>query len=455
MLTADQPGERRDAGGRDASGRRRRPSLPPQRPRTAAAATPPAPAAPRPAASATRPRPLRPPAADTSCRSPRCASATRPRRLADRLVRRGYKAFVLGPADRVRRRSTASASDRSRSRPRPSATVKRLAQRRAVQALDLALAVLSGALLALAFPKFGHPAVAWVALVPWLLAVRVVSSGRRTARRPRVPARAGAGAAYFAGTLYWIPDVLVTFGGLSRLVAIPVAGLLIAYLALYPGDRLVAGRPRRRPCTASAASGWRPFAWVGDGVAARAGSSPGFRGCRSATARCAGCPMAQAASLAGVWGLSALVAAVNAAMRGCCSDRPRGACVPPRGDDRAASRRSPPGAPGGLGDDRRHGAVAAGRDRPGQRAAGPEVVAGVRRRDPAALPPPVARGRARRGARLIVWPESATPFFFEEDPVGAEAIRAAGTGDRRVAAVRQRPARARSRPLATTTPRSS
>jgi hypothetical protein len=28
-----------------------------------------------------------------------------------------------------------------------------------------------------------------------------------------------------------------------------------------------------------------------------------------------------------------------------------------------------------------------------------------------------------RGARLIVWPESSTPFMFEEDPFGRAAIR--------------------------------
>jgi apolipoprotein N-acyltransferase len=33
--------------------------------------------------------------------------------------------------------------------------------------LDFALAILSGALLALSFPRFGHPAFAWVALVPF------------------------------------------------------------------------------------------------------------------------------------------------------------------------------------------------------------------------------------------------------------------------------------------------
>jgi len=37
--------------------------------------------------------------------------------------------------------------------------------------LDYALALVSGALLALSFPRYGHPAFAWVALVPLLFAL--------------------------------------------------------------------------------------------------------------------------------------------------------------------------------------------------------------------------------------------------------------------------------------------
>jgi apolipoprotein N-acyltransferase len=35
----------------------------------------------------------------------------------------------------------------------------------------------------------------------------------------------------------------------------------------------------------------------------------------------------------------------------------------------------------------------------------------------------MTRDAARRGAEYIIWPESATPFMFEEDAVGQEAIR--------------------------------
>ena len=66
---------------------------------------------------------------------------------------------------------------------------------------------MSGVLLALSFPKYGHPAVAFVALVPLLVAI----SGWNG--RDQVPhgvsARRGftlgliAGFVHFAGTVYW------------------------------------------------------------------------------------------------------------------------------------------------------------------------------------------------------------------------------------------------------------
>jgi apolipoprotein N-acyltransferase len=35
----------------------------------------------------------------------------------------------------------------------------------------------------------------------------------------------------------------------------------------------------------------------------------------------------------------------------------------------------------------------------------------------------MTRDAARQGAQLVIWPESATPFYFEEDPAAAERLR--------------------------------
>ena len=94
--------------------------------------------------------------------------------------------------------------------------------------MDFLLALLSGALLALSFPKFGHPAFAWIALAPLLVAV---------AHRSHTPRRAFAlglttGVVYFCGTLYWLVETMTTFGGLNTALAAFAAGVLIAYLSL-------------------------------------------------------------------------------------------------------------------------------------------------------------------------------------------------------------------------------
>ena len=77
------------------------------------------------------------------------------------------------------------------------------------------LAVASGLLLFLSFPKFGHGAVAWVALAPLLVALHGVAPGRAL--------RLGllAGTVGHVGLLYWTALVVVQFGGLPMAAAAP------------------------------------------------------------------------------------------------------------------------------------------------------------------------------------------------------------------------------------------
>jgi apolipoprotein N-acyltransferase len=90
------------------------------------------------------------------------------------------------------------------------------------------LAVLSGVLLALSFPKFGHGAVAWVALAPLLIALPGASGGRAF--------RLGylTGAVSSLGLLYWTALVVIQYGGLALPVGIAIMGLLCAAVALFP-----------------------------------------------------------------------------------------------------------------------------------------------------------------------------------------------------------------------------
>ncbi|MDI6755417.1 MAG: apolipoprotein N-acyltransferase [Thermodesulfobacteriota bacterium] len=85
----------------------------------------------------------------------------------------------------------------------------------------------SGFLLILAFPKFNLEILAWVALIPLLWAIR-----------KKAPPRAAflgfvTGLVFFTGLLYWIYNVLKEYGHLPGWISIFLLILLTAYLALY------------------------------------------------------------------------------------------------------------------------------------------------------------------------------------------------------------------------------
>ena len=114
----------------------------------------------------------------------------------------------------------------------------------------------SGVLLALSFPKFGHGLVAWVALVPLLVALagaRGASHGFRLGYLT--------GAVSSLGIVYWTSLVVVQYGGLSMPMGIAVMCLLCLALALFPClfGWIVACWARtwdRRPCWRRLWPGW-------------------------------------------------------------------------------------------------------------------------------------------------------------------------------------------------------
>ncbi|MBE0499977.1 MAG: apolipoprotein N-acyltransferase [Desulfuromonadales bacterium] len=88
---------------------------------------------------------------------------------------------------------------------------------------DPGLALLSGLLLAAAFPLPDFSFLAWVALVPLLLVM---------SRRPFAYGFL-AGIGFFAAALYWLNIVMVTYGRLPPALSILVYLILVCYLALY------------------------------------------------------------------------------------------------------------------------------------------------------------------------------------------------------------------------------
>jgi len=105
------------------------------------------------------------------------------------------------------------------------------------RSIDYGWAAASGVLLALSFPKYGHPAFGWIALTPLLVALAGAPRiGHAAALRFGRAFLLGlvTGVVYFAGTLYWITRVMAVYGGLQPWVAVLVNAALIAYLSLFP-----------------------------------------------------------------------------------------------------------------------------------------------------------------------------------------------------------------------------
>ena len=89
--------------------------------------------------------------------------------------------------------------------------------------------VLSGVLLIFCFPKFDFFPLAWVALTPFLLSL--------LNKKPAEAFRAGffMGIPYFFGTLYWIYHSITHYGGIPLIPSLAIVFLLCMYLSLYTG----------------------------------------------------------------------------------------------------------------------------------------------------------------------------------------------------------------------------
>ncbi len=87
----------------------------------------------------------------------------------------------------------------------------------------LFVSAVSGLLLTLAFPRADLPGFAWFALVPLFSVMR---------RRPFASGFT-AGFCFFAGTLYWLNIVMTTYGGLQPLFSFLAYLFLVVYLACY------------------------------------------------------------------------------------------------------------------------------------------------------------------------------------------------------------------------------
>jgi apolipoprotein N-acyltransferase len=283
------------------------------------------------------------------------------------------------------------------------------------------LALLSGLLLVLSFPKFGHPAFAWIALTPLIVAIARSPESAGSTRRAFLLGVA-AGAVYFAGTLYWLVETMTTFGGLSTPLAIVAAGALVAYLALFPAAFAVIVMRVRRRIGLFAAIALAPAIWVSTELG-RQYVWDGFPWELLGYSQITFLPIAQLASVTGVYGLSALIALVSAAIA---------SGVLLQGRQRWVMIGAAAGlvAVCGLWGARRLGK--ADLTRTGEPVRVAVLQANIAQEDK--WNPSLAdaitdkhlmmtRQALGRGATFVLWPESSTPFYFEQDLVRGGAIR--------------------------------
>jgi len=223
------------------------------------------------------------------------------------------------------------------------------------------------------------------------------------------------------GTIYWTSSVLATFGGLPTGLAVVAMLLLSTYLAIFPAAasvaiaRLVAhgGRP---------AFFFAPAAWVATEYA-RGFLFGGFPWVPLGNSQVTVLGVAQLASVTGVYGLSALVALVNASIAFALlsEGRARIKAVAATGVLLVGvagwgSWRVAEGSLTRQGTPFRVGLVQGNieqTDKWNPREARRIFTTYVA----------MTRDVARRGAEYVIWPESSTPFTFEADPASDAALR--------------------------------
>ena len=248
----------------------------------------------------------------------------------------------------------------------------------------------------------------------------------RSAAAPR-PYRRGfllglaTGTVCFWGTLYWLVETMTTFGDLPVPLAIVAAALLVAYLALFPAVFAVLVVRFRRsfgpiglllaaPAWAATELG-RQYVW------------DGFPWELLGYSQVTWLPVAQIASLVGVYGLSTLLALTSAAAALVLLDRSRRAWLvaiatallvvagTAWGASRlSASRLTTEGTPVRV-------AVVQGNIAQDQKW-DPKLIDEISSRYIE-----MTRAALAAGATFVLWPESATPYLFERDAVRAGVVR--------------------------------
>jgi apolipoprotein N-acyltransferase len=220
--------------------------------------------------------------------------------------------------------------------------------------------------------------------------------------------------------VYWTPAVLQTFGGFSWPLAVLAGSALVAYLALFPGFfALIVARLVRR--LGPRALLLAPAVWVATELARRYVLG-GFPWVLFGASQAPATAILQTASLGGVYALSALVVLAASAFVVAAVGRGRDRLLAPVctlvlivGLAGWGHWRVREGSLLTAGDPVRVALVQGNI----KQEAKWNAASAVQILDTYLQ---LTVQAAEQGAKLVVWPESATPFYFEYDPGGRAVI---------------------------------
>ena len=279
------------------------------------------------------------------------------------------------------------------------------------------LSIASGILIALSFPNPSLSFLAWVALIPMLIALEDSS--------PRQAFRIGltCGITAYAFILYWLNIVFTQYGHLPWAVSIPVYLLLVLWLAMFYG--LSTSIARLGELVGIKAAFTLPVAWIAFDFI-RSFLFSGFAWAMLGHSQFRTLPLIQIADLAGVYCITLLIVLANIVLHRALR-AVSGAGVPypvksavlllllllgtlfygfNRLNDSNITHSKPLRVAlvqGNIPQDVKWS--------PAFREHTLETYERL------------TRDASRGGVDLIVWPESAVPFFFQDEPLQAERIR--------------------------------
>lgn len=168
--------------------------------------------------------------------------------------------------------------------------------------LTLSSALVSGAMLVAAFPKWGESYMAWVALIPLFFALE------NTRKNEAFLFGFITGTVFNTGLLYWITHVTIHYGNLSVFVSVAVMLLFSLYLAIYLGFfavGIVFLRRRGCPLWISGPLLWTSLEYIKSHV------FTGFPWGNLGYVLHDQIPLIQLADITGVYGLSFILVSMN------------------------------------------------------------------------------------------------------------------------------------------------